>query len=94
MSGFFLMLVVALLKKTAEAAWFTNFITIIIIVAGVLVGLETYKSITAEYGTILHVLDQIVLYIFVLEIIIKMGSEGSRPWRYFLDPWNVFDFLM
>jgi voltage-gated sodium channel len=23
-----------------------------------------------------------------------MGAEGKRPWRYFFDPWNVFDFLI
>jgi len=23
-----------------------------------------------------------------------MGAEGRRPWRYFRDPWNVFDFVI
>ncbi|MEL6343603.1 MAG: ion transporter, partial [Myxococcota bacterium] len=24
----------------------------------------------------------------------KMGAEGRRPWRYFQDPWNIFDFTI
>jgi voltage-gated sodium channel len=30
----------------------------------------------------------------VAEVLIKMGAEGRRPWRYFHDPWNVFDFII
>ena len=30
----------------------------------------------------------------MVEIGVKMGAEGARPWRYFLDPWNVFDFII
>jgi voltage-gated sodium channel len=30
----------------------------------------------------------------VAEIVVKVGAEGSKPWRYFLDPWNVFDFII
>ena len=47
-----------------------------------------------KYGTILHALDSIVLTIFVIEVVMKMGAEGKRPWLYFKDPWNVFDFTI
>ncbi len=82
------------LKNTAEAAWFQNFITAVIIVAGVLVGAGTYPSVMESYGPTIDILDTIVLWIFVVEIVVKMGAEGGKPWRYFLDPWNVFDFLI
>ena len=32
--------------------------------------------------------------IFIIEIVVKVGAEGRRPWRYFRDPWNVFDFTI
>ncbi len=82
------------LKNVRDAKWFQNFITFVIIAAGVLVGLETYPSFIEKYGEIAHFLDSLVLGIFVLEIVVKMGAEGSKPWRYFLDPWNIFDFLI
>ncbi len=85
---------VALAQKVAEAAWFQNFITFVIILAGVLVGIETYPSMVESYGTFLHTLDAIVLWIFVFEVVVKMVAEGSKPWRYFFDPWNVFDFII
>jgi len=81
--------VVALLKKIAESPIFSNFIIGVIVAAGVVVGIQTYGP-----NDILDVLDDIILWIFVVEIVIKMGAEGSKPWRYFLDPWNVFDFLI
>lgn len=82
------------LRKIADAAWFQNFITAVIILAGVLVGIETYPDVVASFEGPMHLLDAIVLWIFVLEIVVKMGAEGSKPWRYFLDPWNVFDFII
>lgn len=85
---------VAFLKSIAEASWFQNFIIGVILFAGVLVGVQTYPAIEQQHHTTLHILDQIILWIFVLEIVVKMGAEGSKPWRYFYDPWNVFDFVI
>ena len=87
-------MVVQLCKKIAESPKFQNFITLVIIFAGVLVGAETYPSFHHAYEPILHVLDQLILWIFVGEIVVKMVAEGRRPWRYFYDGWNVFDFLI
>ena len=81
-------------KKITEASWFQNGITFVIIFAGVLVGIETYQEFAARHGLIIHFLDQLVIWIFVAEVIIKMAAQGKKPWRYFLDPWNVFDFTI
>jgi voltage-gated sodium channel len=82
------------LKKVADAAWFHHAITTVIVLAGVLVGVETYQDFAHRHQHVLDLLDQIVIGIFVLEVAIKMGAEGGRPWRYFVDPWNVFDFTI
>ena len=82
------------LSRIVHSDRFHHFITAVILFAAVLVGVETYPSIVARYGPLLHTLDWIVLAIFVLEILMKMGAEGSRPWRFFRDPWNVFDFII
>jgi voltage-gated sodium channel len=85
---------VQLLRKIADSSRFQHTVTLVILFAAVLVGAETYPAIVREHGTLLHGLDKVVLGIFTLEIAIKMGAEGKRPWRYFSDPWNVFDFAI
>jgi voltage-gated sodium channel len=82
------------LKKLVDAHWFQNTITAVIVFAGVLVGFETYPALAARHHGILHFLDTVVLGVFTLEVVLKIGAEGKRPWRYFADPWNVFDFLI
>ncbi len=85
------------LKNIAEAKWFQNFIILAILAAGVLVGIQTYETTSSTVRAIaptIHLFDQVILWIFVIEIAIKMGAEGARPWRYFLDPWNIFDFAI
>lgn len=85
---------VQFLRKVADSPRFQNFITFVILFAGVLVGCETYPALVESHGTILHLLDKVVLAVFVVEIVVKMGAEGRRPWRYFTDGWNVFDFII
>lgn len=81
-------------KGITESRAFQSFIVFVILSAGVIVGLETYPSLMAVHGDLLHLLDHIVLYIFVVEIILKMLAKGNKPWEYFYDGWNVFDFII
>lgn len=85
---------VSLCKRIAEDARFQNFITIVILFAGVLVGLETYPYMQERAGGVLHVLDQLVLWIFIIEIAVKMVGLWPRPHHFFKDSWNVFDFVI
>ena len=67
------------------------FITLLIVLNGITLGLETVPSVAQAYGNWLHGFDQTVLVIFVLEI---LGKLFYRNWRFFLDGWNVFDFII
>jgi voltage-gated sodium channel len=66
----------------------------LIVVAAVLVGVETYPSMMAQYGPLLDVLNKIIIWAFVLEAVLKMAQYGKQFYRYFLDPWNVADFII
>ena len=72
---------VTTLQAVAESSYFQNFITAIILLAGVLVGMETYPYMSENYGGVLGIMNSIVLWIFVGEIIVKMGAEGTKPIR-------------
>ncbi len=67
---------------------------LVILAAGVVVGIQTYGEKVAEYKDLLWTIDQIILFIFLVEVIIKMTAEAPRPMRYFRDPWNIFDFTI
>ncbi len=79
-------------RKVSKANWFSNFILIIIGIAAVVVGMQTYKAFELKHRTILDLLDSGILGIFVLEVIIKIVAEGKKPMNYFKEPWNAFDF--
>lgn len=83
-----------LARRVASSHLFQYLVTVVIVLAGVLVGLETSPGIVAAHGGLLHALDRLVLCIFVGEILIKIVAEGGRPWRYFRDPFNCFDFAI
>lgn len=85
---------VLLCKKIADSKWFQNFIIVVILLAGVLVGIQTYGEKVAHWTTIIDKLDWIILIIFTVEVLIKITAEGSQPQNYFKDPWNLFDFFI
>ncbi len=87
-------MITAFCKTITSSQWFPNFVLFVIIGAGVVVGMETYPNMVTKYGAILHVFDKLIVGIFVLEVIIKILSEGDKPWNYFKDSWNIFDFAI
>ena len=81
-------------SKIIQTKLFDYLIIGIILFAGLLVGVQTYKEFANRHIEILTFLDSIVLAIFTLEAVIKILAEGKRPINYFRNAWNVFDFLI
>ena len=63
----------------------------VILVNAIILGMETSPSIMANYGGLLHTLDNICLVIFVAELLLKLFAKGLA---FFRDPWNLFDFIV
>ncbi len=84
----------AFAQRVVQSTSFQRFITGVILFAAVLVGVETDKAMVAAHGDLLHSLDRIVLAIFCAEIVLKMAALSPKPWHYFRDAWNVFDFAI
>jgi len=68
-----------------------RFIMALIIFNAVTLGLEISQSVMAEWGEALHLIDRVILAIFVLEI---AGRIILQRGAFFRDGWNVFDFLV
>jgi voltage-gated sodium channel len=84
----------ARLGRLVDSDGFQYGILVVIVLAALLVGLETSRDLVARHGALLHTLDALVLWIFVVEALLKMARHGRHWYRYFGDPWNVFDFLI
>ncbi len=66
----------------------------LIVAAAVVVGVETYPSIMDQYGPTIYAIDWTILSLFIVEALLKMLRHGKRWYRYFHDPWNIFDFTI
>ena len=78
----------------SRSNFFNQFIIGTILLTGVVVGAQTYKDFAEKNVTVLNFLDQTILVIFTIEALIKILAEGNRPFNYFKNPWNVFDFAI
>lgn len=74
--------------------WFTALIMGIIGIAAVTVGMQTYDLDTDLQWAITNVVEPLIKWIFVVEAVLLLLSKGLRPFDYFKDPWNLFDFVI
>ena len=79
------------LKNIIENKYFVTFITSVIIINAITLGLETSKNIKKDYGVYLSLIDTIALTIFTIELLAKITVYRLR---FFRDGWNIFDFII
>ena len=72
-------------------AWVQRFIITLIAINAVTLGLETSPTAMVVAGPVLIAIDRTILFVFVVEVAMRMAAHG---WRFFRDPWSVFDFLV
>lgn len=83
-----------LAQKITENLNFQRFIIAVIVFNGAIVGMETYPGIMARWEELLEAANRLCLAIFTVEIALRILAHGRRPWRFFTDGWNVFDFVI
>ncbi len=79
------------IKVLLESRKFEIFIIALIVMNGVILGLETDARVMGWIGPALIILDQIILGIFTIEVVAKMFVYR---YRFFHEPWRIFDFLV
>ena len=70
---------------------FGNFITTVILINAVTLGMETSEAVMSRAGSVVLLIDQLCLAIFVVELLAKLLVQRHR---FFLRGWNVFDFVI
>lgn len=74
-----------------EHPYFIRFITALIILNAITLGLETDDALAEKFGALLHVFDIIVLSLFGLELALKFTAYHLH---FFRSGWNVFDLIV
>ncbi len=79
------------MKSVLDSDGFSRFITAVILLNAVTLGMETSDTIMVRAGDLVLLIDKLCLVIFVLEIAAKLIV---RRLRFFVNGWNIFDFLI
>lgn len=70
---------------------FEYFIIALVVINAIILGLETFPSIMSAVGPVLVGLDNLILFVFVVELLIRFFVHRLR---FFHDPWRVFDLIV
>ena len=81
-------------QSIVERRSFEYTIVALILLNGVILGLETSPDIVAAYGQWLHLGNQIILGVFIIEAALKITAVAPRVNLYFGNGWNLFDFTV
>jgi voltage-gated sodium channel len=81
-------------RRLAESPRFQAGILIVILLNAVIVGLETSPALLARHGRLFHLLDRLVLTIFVAELAVRLVAHTRRLGAFLRDGWNLFDVVV
>ena len=79
------------LARWVESSAVEQFIVAVILVNGLVLGLETSEALMERMGGFLMLLDKLCLCVFLVEIALKLAVYR---WHFFRNGWNWFDFLV
>ena len=59
-----------------------------------MLGLQTYEGVEDRWGNLLDALNAACLTVFLAELAVRIASYWPRPWLFFRNGWNIFDFVV
>lgn len=72
-----------------------EFVVIAVIIANaVALAVLTFADIDPAVAAVAIAVDQFAILFYTAELILRIISYGTKPWMFFRNPWNVFDFLV
>ena len=81
-------------RRLVGSSWFDPLIVGVIVLNAIVLGLETYDTVESSIGDQLHLANDVILGVFVVELLLRMGAYAHRPGQFFRSGWNVFDFVV
>jgi len=86
--------VAGFLEWLTEHPIFQNFVTFVILIAGLQVGFQTYEEEDIKWRSELDAIDLVISTIFTVEVAFKLVACEFEPWFFFNSGWNKFDFAL
>jgi len=82
------------LAKIVYSTQFELTIAFVIIVNAIALATLTFPGIPEQTQALASNLDQIAFTVYVVELMLRIISYGKKPWMFFRNGWNVFDFVV
>ncbi|WP_396931640.1 ion transporter [Mycolicibacterium sp.] len=86
--------VVALCRRLVGNVVFETVIVIVIVVNATMLGLETFDTVTAGYEHAFDIGYNVILAVYVVELLIRFTAAGWNVREFVKNHWNVFDFVV
>ncbi|MCX8135019.1 MAG: ion transporter [Roseococcus sp.] len=81
----------ARVARLVSSTLFQRVVIGLILFNAVTLGLETSESLMAAHGRLLHAVDAVLLWLFTLELGLRIYAFRGR---FFRDPWGLFDLAV
>jgi voltage-gated sodium channel len=85
------------IRSLAQLVYSTQFellISAVIIINAISLAVLTMPNLSPETIAIANNVDLAAYVIYVIELILRLVSYGKKPWKFFKEGWNVFDFVI
>lgn len=84
-------------NELLQSRAFTFFILMCIFAVTIIVGVQTYPGLTVDDNVGIFIIDQVIFYAFVGELVIRILAEGVAPLNFLIGEqwqWNIFDLTL
>jgi voltage-gated sodium channel len=84
-------------KWLARLLYSTKFelaISAVIIVNAISLAVLTMPNLDPNTFALANQVDSVAFIIYVIELFLRFASYGKKPWKFFREGWNVFDFVV
>jgi voltage-gated sodium channel len=82
------------LSKVVYSSPFELAIAFVILVNAIALRLLTMPGVEGSTRQTFETLDNLALYVYSIELVLRLISYGRKPWEFFRRSWNVFDFAI
>lgn len=69
-------------------------VIVIILANAAALAVLTYSDVDPTVALVATVIDRVAIVFYTVEVLLRIISYGSKPWMFFRNGWNIFDFLV